>query len=535
MGLLGQGKSAIMQTLCRKLQDAGYLGGTFFFKRGHSTRGDAKVLFATLAYQLALNDDNLKPLISQRVEDDPSIVGRDMDVQFHKLIVEPLRGSAPPLLLIDGLDECNGDRVQVQILRLIENVVSQHPNTFRFLVASRPEAYIRETFSEPSFYGILDSLNVEQSFEDVRKYLRNEFARIHREHRETMGGIPTPWPSPDVLNILVQKSSGYFIYGSTVIKFIDDKYSRPTERLAVVQNLTPSESDAPFEALDQLYIQILSGVPVRFRSKLRDILYCALFSWLRHKLKTFLQIERLLELQPGDVRLIIRPLHSVLDVPADSGGISAHHASFLDFLQDPQRSSNFHIDLETRMNVARAVLKTLSDDNHWFGPLDDPLAWCLNDTDLISCITSLQPTAELVPHMRLVNPEFLWWNETDTKFDFVSRLLAVLTWLRAIHPTPEDLIDHWECYHFMFEWDDSYHDYQLQAMFTGQDNFAKTLSLSSQSLRMLQTKMSGVSLASLADCHQFVVQFPDFIRILQARWLLQSHLFSSSCWLVNLY
>ncbi|KAJ7922340.1 hypothetical protein B0H13DRAFT_2185739, partial [Mycena leptocephala] len=69
------------------------------------------------------------------------------------------------------------------------------------------------------------------------------------------------------------------------------------------------------------------------------------------------------------------------------------------------------------MNVARAVLKTLSDDNHWFGPLDDPLAWCLNDTDLISCITSLQPTAELVPHMRLVNPEFLWWNETDTKFD----------------------------------------------------------------------------------------------------------------------
>ncbi|KAJ7922341.1 hypothetical protein B0H13DRAFT_1470488, partial [Mycena leptocephala] len=262
-GPAGAGKSAIMQTLCRKLQDAGYLGGTFFFKRGHSTRGDAKVLFATLAYQLALNDDNLKPLLSQRMEDDPSIVGRDMDVQLHKLIVEPLRGSAPPLLLIDGLDECNGDHVQVQILRLIENVVSQHPNTFRFLVASRPEAYIRETFSEPSFYGILDSLNVEQSFEDVRKYLRNEFARIHREHRETMGGIPTPWPSPDVLNILVQKSSGYFIYGSTVIKFIDDKYSRPTERLAVVQNLTPSESDAPFEALDQLYIQILSGVPVR--------------------------------------------------------------------------------------------------------------------------------------------------------------------------------------------------------------------------------------------------------------------------------
>ncbi|KAJ7890838.1 hypothetical protein B0H13DRAFT_875440 [Mycena leptocephala] len=43
-------------------------------------------------------------------------------------------------------------------------------------------------------------------------------------------------------------------------------------------------------------------------------------------------------------------------------------------------------------------------------------------------------------------------------------------------------------------------------------------------LRMLWTKMSGPSLASPADCYQFVVQFPNFIRILQARWLLQSYL-----------
>jgi predicted ATPase len=47
-GPAGAGKSAIMQTLCRKLQDAGCLGGAFFFKRGHPTRGNAKMLFATL-------------------------------------------------------------------------------------------------------------------------------------------------------------------------------------------------------------------------------------------------------------------------------------------------------------------------------------------------------------------------------------------------------------------------------------------------------------------------------------------------------
>jgi hypothetical protein len=464
-GPAGAGKSAIMQTLCRKLQDAGCLGGAFFFKRDHSTRGNAKVLFATLAYQLALNNCHLKPLISQRVEDDPSIVGRDMDIQLHKLIVGPLRdaASAPSILLIDGLDECDTHCVQLEILRLIAIAVSQHPKTFRCLIASRPEAHIRETFSEPLFHGTLDSLNVEQSFVDIRRYLGDEFARIHREHHETMGSVPTPWPSPHILEMLVQKSSGYFIYASTIIKFIDDKFSRPTEKLEAVQNLTPTDSDAP---LDQLYLQILSGVPTRFRSKVRDILYCALF-FQSPRLTTFLQIERLLELQPGDIRLMLRGLHSVLDMrrstmckarafswhpnerplsPPQSGVISVHHASFLDFLQDSQRSSIFHIGLETRTNVACAVLKALSDDNHWLDNPHHPLAWYVDllskcsfltffiwrhfeARDVISRVTSLPPSTELLSRMRLVNPDFVWWR--GHIFDFESEISKVLNWLRV--------------------------------------------------------------------------------------------------------
>ncbi|KAJ7930620.1 hypothetical protein B0H13DRAFT_1595304, partial [Mycena leptocephala] len=262
-GPAGAGKSAIMQTLCQRLQGTGHLGGAFFFEQGHSTRGNAKVLFATLAYQLALNNRHLKPLISQSIEDDPSIVGRDMDGQLHGLIIElckSLRLSASPILLIDGLDKCDTHRAQVEILRLI-STVRQHPNTFRFLIASRPEAHIRDILEEPFFHSILESINVPQSFKDIRTYFRDEFARIHREHRDTMLGIPTPWPSPEVLETLVWKSSGYFIYASTVITFVDDKKFRPTERLAAVQNLTSTDSDAPFEALDLLYIQIMSGVP----------------------------------------------------------------------------------------------------------------------------------------------------------------------------------------------------------------------------------------------------------------------------------
>ncbi|KAJ7280605.1 hypothetical protein C8J57DRAFT_1124191, partial [Mycena rebaudengoi] len=259
-GPAGAGKSAIMQSLCQRLQDAGRLGGSFFFKRHHTTRGNAKVLFATLAYQLTLNNRHLKPLISRVVEDDPSVMARHMHVQLHKLVVEPcqsLNDNASPILLIDGLDECEGHDVQQEILRALANVAQDHLLRLRILIASRPELHIRDKFEHLTFRGLYDSVNIRQSFEDIRTYLRDEFDRIHHEHRQTMTNIPTPWPSPETLDKVVEKSSGYFIYASTLVKFIDDEDSRPAERLEVIQNLVASEYDPPFDALDQLYMRIL--------------------------------------------------------------------------------------------------------------------------------------------------------------------------------------------------------------------------------------------------------------------------------------
>ncbi|KAJ7016820.1 hypothetical protein C8F04DRAFT_1215345 [Mycena alexandri] len=219
-GPAGAGKTAIMQTLCQRLKAADRLGGAFFFKRHHRTRGNAKVLFVTLAYQLALNNRSLKSPISRSVKNDPADVGRHMGVQLRKLIVEPCQSliSCPPLiLLIDGLDECQDEGSQLEILRLIGDTAG---HKVRFLIASRPEAHIRDVLEEPPFSAILNSVNIEQSFHDVRTYFRNEFARIQRQHRHTMENNPTPWPAPGILEALVHKSSGYFAYASTVISVL---------------------------------------------------------------------------------------------------------------------------------------------------------------------------------------------------------------------------------------------------------------------------------------------------------------------------
>ncbi|KAF7372806.1 NACHT domain-containing protein [Mycena sanguinolenta] len=239
-GPAGAGKSAIMQSLCCNLETAGQLGGSFFFKRDHATRGNAKTLFATVAYQLAVRVPCLRAPIAQIVEHDPSIAKQTIAVQMHKLILEPCRGyknRRTVTILIDGLDECKEQDIQVEILRIIRH--SSPP--FRFIIASRPEAHIRDMFNSPLYGGNYLSLNVEQSFDDVRKYLSDEFSRIHHEHW-TMAKVPLPWPSVDILEHLIDKSSGHFIYAATIIKFIDDKNYRPTQRLEMVLGNTSQGS-----------------------------------------------------------------------------------------------------------------------------------------------------------------------------------------------------------------------------------------------------------------------------------------------------
>ncbi|KAJ6491011.1 hypothetical protein C8R45DRAFT_826152, partial [Mycena sanguinolenta] len=203
----------------------------------------------------------------QAVENDPTVVVRSIETQMQRLMSEPCQNPEncdPVAILIDGLDECHGPGIQQEILHAIRTTsASQYPTSLRFIVASRPEPHIHEVFDSRLYFGNHRSINVEKSFEDVRRYLCDEFSRIHRDH-STMASIPSPWPVPHVLQNLVQKSSGYFVYASTIIKFIDDKNHRPTERLAAVRLFQDGNrmiSESPFEALDQLYMAILCSAP----------------------------------------------------------------------------------------------------------------------------------------------------------------------------------------------------------------------------------------------------------------------------------
>ncbi|KAJ7660318.1 hypothetical protein DFH06DRAFT_954427, partial [Mycena polygramma] len=137
---------------------------------------------------------------------------------------------------------------------------------------------------------------------------------------------------------LVYKSSGTFIYVTTVVRYVDDEYSHPTERLNSVLALDP-HSTAP---LDTLYTQILSDGPNK--SILRRVLHLVLgtHAWDPEV------IDAALNLPAGTSRLALWGLHSLLSVPpvrvlgcescTQKHEVKLLHASLRDFLRDPMRS-----------------------------------------------------------------------------------------------------------------------------------------------------------------------------------------------------
>ncbi|KAJ7198310.1 hypothetical protein GGX14DRAFT_545322 [Mycena pura] len=347
-GSAGMGKSAIAQTFAGECTAAGRLGASFFFKRGDSERGTWNRLFTTLAYQLAHSVPGLSFPVQYAIEMDGLIVAKAIELQFQKLIVEPFKQTPgrpiTPVLIVDGLDECEDYRMQQKILQLIINAVQFHDLPLRVLISSRPEPHIREVIGAPAAPIICRhfKLSADQSaYEDIRRYLRDKLSIVHSD-RLTQGiDLGPNWPAPHVLDDLVSKSSGTFIYAITVIDFISDQYAHPGTQLASVLSLDP-KSTAP---LDDLYTQVLSVVPQEDQT-LR-ILHAV---WQEACLDPE-NIDILLSIPKGTSRFILRGLHSLLEIPlmTTPGGftqpIHFRHASFHDFLGDPHRSTGWCMSL----------------------------------------------------------------------------------------------------------------------------------------------------------------------------------------------
>ena len=362
-GAAGVGKSAIAITVARAFAGKG-LVSSFFFFRSDPKRNNPSALMLTISHGLLMNMPFVKSFINQRISDRPTILEAQMEDQFHELVVKPslrwkwcrellatLSGESssskdPRLIIIDGLDECGDEDTQRRILLTIRSAYEgTHRSPLRFLICSRPEAWIQEAFQEEALSRMVESVVLDDRFMpnmDIERYYLHEFKTIRADPKYKHFPFPTPWPSAKDLQCLVQKSSGQFVYAATTIRFITILPYSPIDQLQVIIDYAP-EDDTPkpsLARLDDLYWCILSLSPNRDR--LPSIL-AAILILPSHAPPSLEFIGLLLPLTAGEIDLTLRFLHSVLNIE-NNGEISVYHTSFPDFLYDASRSKAFHVD-----------------------------------------------------------------------------------------------------------------------------------------------------------------------------------------------
>ncbi|KAF8988211.1 hypothetical protein BDQ17DRAFT_1482118 [Cyathus striatus] len=150
-GPAGAGKSCIARSVCEEAAYPGFLGASFFFWRGSQNRNNAKKLFTTIAYQLATLNDVLAGYISAELQLNPQLVcDASIRTQFQKLVVEPClkfirdsQESQHPLyhvgrgiIIIDGLDECLDETMQLVILKELVKATQYNGFPLDFFITS---------------------------------------------------------------------------------------------------------------------------------------------------------------------------------------------------------------------------------------------------------------------------------------------------------------------------------------------------------------------------------------------------------------
>jgi hypothetical protein len=350
-GKAGTGKSTVSRTIAQKLNDDGLLGASFFFKRGRGDRSHAKLLFPTIARQLADLFPNIAHAIAAALDQDSLLCDRYLKTQFDSLLLEPLQSadqdsfpSAGMVLVIDALDECdNGGSIKT-VLLLLSRVEAITSVRLRIFVTSRPELPVELGFKGMSGH-LHEDVRLEEAQErsiahDIRVFYENQFSEIKAASSLQVDELPARWPGKENICLLVDKAVPLFIFAFTVCRFIA---ANPKRNLDTLLRQSPNKY---LSGLKGTYMPILESVIVsegdgEEKDRILEFKRIAGTIVLLYDPLGASALARLLDLCTGDVDRVLRPLYSVLNVPRTSDGkmdctipITLFHLSFRDFLVD---------------------------------------------------------------------------------------------------------------------------------------------------------------------------------------------------------
>jgi NACHT domain len=233
-GVAGCGKSTIAQTFAQRSARRGQLGASFYCSRDFPDRCNLRLIFSTLARDLAYRYPEFKAALVQIIRSVPDVERDSLDVQFEKLIVQPLKSlGLSTTIVVDALDECKDKEPVSAFLSVLAKYLGDIPKV-KFFITGRPEDHLRSGFAVPSLRTKdLPLHDVDSSVVDsvIRSFVKTRLGEVAARNRFCIDG---PWPSDEDINTITNKASGLFIVASVIVGFIDHPRAMPQDRLKLI-------------------------------------------------------------------------------------------------------------------------------------------------------------------------------------------------------------------------------------------------------------------------------------------------------------
>ncbi|PKK49548.1 hypothetical protein CI102_6105 [Trichoderma harzianum] len=302
-GMAGTGKTTISMTIAREYYRKGRLGASFFFSRSSGDLSSTRKFVATIANELAELSPAYREHLQNALDSSPTITSRSLYDQWEKLILDPLRSTSleddvqPMVIVIDALDECDSEYDQGVLIQCLAELSALEKIPFRIFITSRPENTIHLGFDRVTY-----NSHREFTLHDIEESIVAVDLRLYYRHELNGMDIDQSLITEETIDILARKSDRLFIHAAT----------------------------ARWK---------LSSCPTR---RLLDVSSCSMIECPQRTLPLWLASQ-------WKIPRLLKYLSSVLDVPQEaSGQIYVLHASFRDFLSDPQRSSSLHFSIDHR-------------------------------------------------------------------------------------------------------------------------------------------------------------------------------------------
>jgi len=352
-GLAGTGKSTIAQTFAEMSFADGKLGASFFCSRDFEDRSNLRSIFPTLAFQLAHHHPDFRQKLVPVLATNPEIGHESLTSQLEKLLIGPLQVmKVPTLIIIDALDECQDKEPASALLSVLSRYVDEIP-LVKFFITGRPEPRIRTGFRLELLRPHTDVLRLHDVKpalvdSDIKLFLKTQLTAIAKN--QSSCDLMEGWPSTQDIDILCKKAAGFFIYASTVVKFVVSQCDPPDKRLDLIISLPQDTSHEGKRGIDLLYTQVLEqafhSMDQDFRPHFKLVVGVVLLIFNPLSTKALSDLLRHCSTQHR-ISNALHALHSLLLVPdSKDEPVRIFHKSFPDFLMDPGRCTDtrFFID-----------------------------------------------------------------------------------------------------------------------------------------------------------------------------------------------